>query len=177
MAERPGISYNSPPPIPIQGETRKSNLQNDFIDRIITPHDYHDMKERVDKELVLVKNRLNELLEQSSPYKIYIEKEIPMLKNLVEFYRKSDGATRKKILGCIFSEKLVFENERVANTPFTLPIQVILNASEVLERSKKKKEVENNLFSCFVPLTFESCNRLSDLFVYSIFKSHPVIVH
>jgi hypothetical protein len=27
----------------------------------------------------------------------------------VEFYRKSNGATRKKILGCIFAEKLIFE--------------------------------------------------------------------
>lgn len=29
--------------------------------------------------------------------------------NLLEYYRKSDGATKKKILGCIFSEKLVLE--------------------------------------------------------------------
>jgi hypothetical protein len=36
-----------------------------------------------------------------------------MLENLLEFYRKSEGATKKKILGCIFSEKLVLENERV----------------------------------------------------------------
>jgi len=31
-----------------------------------------------------------------------------MLENLLEYYRKSDGATKKKILGCIFDEKLVF---------------------------------------------------------------------
>ena len=160
MAERPGISYNSPPPIPIQGETRKSNLQNDFIDRIITPHDYHDMKERVDKELVLVKNRLNELLEQSSPYKIYIEKEIPMLKNLVEFYRKSDGATRKKILGCIFSEKIVLEKGRVATFSFTTPIRVSAKAVKVFESAETKKVVENDLLSCLAPLMDGSCNLI-----------------
>jgi hypothetical protein len=32
-----------------------------------------------------------------------------MLENLLEYYRKSDGATKKKILVCIFAEKLVFE--------------------------------------------------------------------
>lgn len=38
--------------------------------------------------------------------KFYIEKEIPMLENLVEFHRKSDGAAKKKetdndLLSCL----------------------------------------------------------------------------
>jgi hypothetical protein len=32
-----------------------------------------------------------------------------MLENLLEYYRKSNGATQKKILSCIFAEKLVLE--------------------------------------------------------------------
>jgi hypothetical protein len=77
------------------------------MDRIITPQDYQDMKGRVDKKLVLLKNKLNELQQDISPFKIYIQKEMPIFENLLEFYRKSDGVTKKKILGCIFSEKLV----------------------------------------------------------------------
>jgi hypothetical protein len=69
----------------------------------------------------------------------YIQKEAPMLENLLEYYRKSDGATKKKILGCIFEEKLVLENGRVATSTFTEPIQFIINASEVLGSSKKDK--------------------------------------
>jgi hypothetical protein len=45
-------------------ETRKSNLQNDFMDRNITSQDYHDMKEKVDKEIVLNRSILSELMEQ-----------------------------------------------------------------------------------------------------------------
>jgi hypothetical protein len=41
-----------------------------------------------------------------------------MLESLLEYCRKADGAIKKKILGCIFSEKLVFEKGRVATTPF-----------------------------------------------------------
>jgi hypothetical protein len=52
-----------------------------------------------------------------------------MLENLLEFYRKSNGAAKKKIPGCIFSEKLVLENGKVATTQFTFTKQVILNAS------------------------------------------------
>ena len=29
------------------------------------------------------------------------------MENLLEYYRKSDGATKKKIIGCIFGEKLI----------------------------------------------------------------------
>jgi hypothetical protein len=67
------------------------------MDLAIAPQDYQTMKEEVDKDLVITKNKLTGLMEQSSPFKTYIDKEVPMLENIVEFYRKSDGATRKKI--------------------------------------------------------------------------------
>jgi len=58
-----------------------------------------------------------------------------MLENLVEYYRKSDGATKKKILGCIFSEKLVFKKGKDATPVFTEPVQFILRISEGLRMS------------------------------------------
>lgn len=123
-------------------ETRKTNLQNDYMDRTITPHNYHKMKEIVNKELVLTKDKLIDLQQQVSPFKTYIKKELPMLENLVEYYRKSDGATKKKILGCIFSEKLVFKNGKDATPIFTEPIQLIIRISKGLGRSQKKREVK-----------------------------------
>jgi hypothetical protein len=33
-----------------------------------------------------------------------------MLENLLEFYRKSDGKTKKKILDCTFAEKLALKH-------------------------------------------------------------------
>jgi hypothetical protein len=62
-----------------------------------------------------------------------------------------NGQIKRKILGCIFSEKLVFEKGRVATTPFTEPIQVLSKINKVLQESKNKKEVENNLLSTFAP--------------------------
>ena len=121
------------------------------MDRTITSQDYQDMKGRVEKDLVLIKDKLTDLQQQTSPFKIYIQKEVPMLENLLEYYRKSDGATKKKILGCIFAEKLVLENGRVATSTFTEPIQFIINASEVLGSSKKKQEVDFDLLCRLVP--------------------------
>ena len=74
-----------------------------------------------------------------------------MLENLVQFFRKADGRTKKKILGCIFDEKLVIENGRVATTPFSKPVSILLMIIKELEGSKNKKEVENDLLSIMAP--------------------------
>lgn len=67
------------------------------------------MKDKVEKELVLTKAKLSDLQQQTSPFKVYIQKEVPMLENLLEYYKKADGGTKKKILGSIFAEKLVLD--------------------------------------------------------------------
>lgn len=135
----------------VRQEQRKSNLQDRFLDGDIQPQDYHDLKGRVEKELVLLKSKLSEFEEQGSPYRTYLNKTVPMLEDLPSFYRNSDGATKKKILSCIFSEKLVLEKGRVAATPFTTPVQILFNASKVLQETKNKKEVENDLLSIMAP--------------------------
>ena len=132
-------------------EGRKSNLQKRLLDEDITPQDYQEMKKGIDKDLLSYKTKLDGLTQGMTPYKNYINKEIPMMENLLLFYRKSDGKTKKKILSCIFSEKVVLEKGRVATTPFSIPVQVLINASKVLEGSKNKKEVENDLLSIMAP--------------------------
>jgi site-specific DNA recombinase len=53
-----------------------------------------------------------------------------MLENIVEFCRKADGVTKNKILCCIFDGKLVLEKGRVAATPFSVPVQILLNITK-----------------------------------------------
>jgi hypothetical protein len=126
-------------------ELRKSNLQNDLMDRVITSHDYQDMKGRVDKEIVLIKDKLTDLQQKVSPFRIYIQKEVPMLENLLEYYRKSDGVTKKKILNTIFFEKLIVINGKVTEPIFTEPLKLMLRISKSIANSKGKKEVDIDL--------------------------------
>jgi len=56
-------------------------------------------------------------------------------------------------LSCIFDEKLIVENGRVATTPFTEPIRVLFDLNEVLKESKNKKEVKYDLFLITAPQT------------------------
>jgi site-specific DNA recombinase len=92
-----------------------------------------------------MKDKLMELQQETSPFKIYIQKEIPMLENLLKFYRKSDGATKKKILNTIFTEKLIVINGKVTAPTFTEPIKLMLKISKSMVNSKEKNEVIRDL--------------------------------
>ena len=150
---------------------RITTLQDLFMDGKISPNDFHPMKERTEKTLIGLELKLKNLKQTTSPFKTFINKEVPMLENLVEYYKKADGKTKKKILGCIFSKKMIFQKGRVATYEFTKPIEVLLNASKVFKKSGTKKEVENDLLSCVAPqvglepttygLTVRRSNRLS----------------
>ncbi|MBT3385800.1 MAG: hypothetical protein HN778_07575 [Prolixibacteraceae bacterium] len=72
------------------------------------------MKERTEKILTGLELKLKDLRKSTSPFKTYVNKEIPMLENITVYYKKADGKTKKKILGCIFSKKLVFEKGKIA---------------------------------------------------------------
>jgi hypothetical protein len=119
------------------------------MDRAITSHDYQDMKSRVDKDIVLTKEKLAELQQEKSPFKVYLQKEVPMLENLLEYYRKANGTTKKKILGCIFAEKLVLEKGKVTAPIFTEPLQLIMRLSNSLRSTtgdeKKELEIERDV--------------------------------
>ena len=93
-----------------------------------------------------------------------MDKQVPMLEDLVGFYKSVDGRTKNKILGCIFSEKLYLEEKKVTTPKFTSPIELLLNASKVLQNCKNKKEVNNDLFLQLAPLNIVLSNKFtSDL--------------
>jgi hypothetical protein len=68
-----------------------------------------------------------------------------MMENLLEYYRKSDGTTKKKILNTIFAEKLIVINGKVIDPIFTEPIKLMLRVSKSMANSKGKKEVNIDL--------------------------------
>ena len=151
--------------------SRITSLQDQFMDKQIDPQDYHLMKQRVEKDQIGLSCKLKDLKADKSPFKEYIKHTVPMLENLVSYYRNSDGNTKKKILSCIFSEKIVLEKSKVATYEFTTPIKVLLNASKVCRGTKKRQEVETDLLSCLAPqvglepttygLTVRRSNQLS----------------
>jgi hypothetical protein len=62
-------------------------------------------------------NTILDLKSTKSPFKVYLNKTLPMIENLSLYWDKADGKTKQKILGCIFTEKFKNLNfKRVAAT-------------------------------------------------------------
>ncbi len=68
-----------------------------------------------------------------------MNKSLPMIEQLPDFWRESDGRTKKKILGCIFQGKIENLDFDVATTPFTIEMSVLLGVEGVFDGYKKKK--------------------------------------
>lgn len=63
--------------------------------------------------------------------------------NRLEFYRKSDSASRNKILITIFAEKLILKNGKVADLVFTEPIHFIPKIGKILKTSDNEKYIQH----------------------------------
>ena len=96
-----------------------------------------------------------------SPFKVYLNKTLPMIENLSVYWDKADGKTKQKILGCIFIEKFENFDFESCNNIFTPEIKSIMLASKVLKSGKKRQEVKNDLLSNMAPPIIQSCNTIS----------------
>jgi site-specific DNA recombinase len=130
---------------------RKSFIEEQYMDGLIPAQEYQELKNNINTRLFNERNNLQELQEVLSPFREYLDKQVPMLQDLVGFYKSVGGRTKNKILSCIFSEMLHLEEKKVATPKFTTPIQLLLNASKVLQNCKNKKEVVNDLFFNVAP--------------------------
>ena len=142
-------------------QTQKQFIQGQYMDGLLPSIEYQELKISIDEKLFESERSFKELNEVSTPYYEYLKNHVPMFEDLVSFYKKVDGKTKKKILSCIFSKKLFFEDGKAAAPSFTPPIEILINASKVLEKKKKEKEVVSDLLFTLAPLFDRSCSQNS----------------
>lgn len=130
---------------------QRSEAQALLLSRKITAEQFQDMMNNLDKERALLNGKWTELQQKMTPFRTYLNKTVPMLENLVEYYKQVDGKTKKKILSCIFSEKFIFQNGKVATTPYTIPVQVLLNTVKGFQKAQKKQGVDFDPLSTLAP--------------------------
>lgn len=132
---------------------RKLNLQDSFLDGYIDSEDFKEMKKRVEEQIFKVEETINSYQSEMSPFKEYLNKTLSMIQKLPSFWRrKSDGKTKKKILGCIFRDKIENLDFKVATTPFTSEMSVLLGLERVLTGVKTKKRSSLTSFLKWLPL-------------------------
>lgn len=95
---------------------------------------------------------LRDIVDEQNPLKKFLFEDVPTLEHIVEFYQKSTGVMKRRILSCIFSEKIHFNEVKDATIIYTKPIEVILQIFNELQSYKNKKQANYDLFSQLAPL-------------------------
>ena len=93
------------------------------------------------------------MVDEQNPLKKFLFEDVPTLEHIVDFYKKGSGVMKRRILSCIFSEKIYFNEEKDATIIYTKPIEVILQIYNELQSHKIKKQVKFDLFSQIAPQT------------------------
>ena len=103
--------------------------------------------------------KLERLKSTKGPFKVNLNKTLPMIENLSHYWDKADGKTKQKILGCIFTEKFENFDFESCNHIFTPEIKSIMVVTHVLKRGQNKKEVKNDLLSMMAPPIIRSYKK------------------
>ncbi|SEB12482.1 Site-specific DNA recombinase [Chitinophaga terrae (ex Kim and Jung 2007)] len=103
------------------------NKEDDYINERLPAEAYYSVRKKLN-------NHINELINQKTilegnqkyQFRNYLAKTTTLLRNLSGVYTKSDVDVKRKILGVILEDKLVFENNTYQTPKFTPAVDVLL---------------------------------------------------
>jgi len=125
------------------------------LKRNINGDTYQELRTEVESKIYHTELNLRDIVDEHTPLKKFLFEDVPTLEHIVEFYQKSTGVMKRRVLSCIFSEKIHFNEEKDATVTYTKPIEVIFQIFNELQSHKNKKQVISDLFSQVAPLIYD----------------------
>lgn len=133
-------------------EERRTKLQQTFLNDEISAQDYTELKQVLEQRIEELKVQINENKEQKDGFKEQIKNAILIIPKLLERYRNSTVQEKKKIIGSIFPEKFVFQNNKVRTTELNEVFALILNYTKGFTKQKSgQNDYFNHLSALVVP--------------------------
>ena len=129
-----------------------THLRDEFLKRNINGETYQELRTEVESNIYHTEINLRDIVDEQNPLKKFLFEDVPTLEHIVEFYQKSTGVMKRRILGCIFSEKIYFNLEKDATISYTKPIDVIFQIFNELQSHRNKKVGTITDFSQLAPL-------------------------
>jgi hypothetical protein len=133
-----------------------THLRDEFLKKNINGETYQELRTEVESNIYHTELNLRDMVDEQNPLKKFLFEDVPTLEHIVEFYQKSTGVMKRRILSCIFSEKIYFNEEKDAIIIYTKPIEVILHIYNELQNRGNKKRGHLDLFSSIAPLVEDS---------------------
>lgn len=121
-----------------------------FINDDLDKHDYKRIKESLSKECAELRSRIAELKAAESGFQEYYRYGFSLLSNMGHYYKVANIENRQKMLGLIFPEKLVFDNNTFQTMKPSEVLDLLCNGGNGFSDYKKEKSSGNAAQSCVV---------------------------
>jgi site-specific DNA recombinase len=139
---------------------RISNAQQLMLDGELSATDYKEIKCRYEPEIAKLHLQLTQIKLQDNNLSNYLNNALTLLRNLPQYYVSASLPLKQKIVGSIYPEKLIFENNAYRTTKVNEAIELICRTTKGYSQ-KEKGLLKNKLEkSCsvtalgFKPKTF-----------------------
>ena len=127
-----------------------------MLDDKIEASDFKEIKAGVQPKIEKLTRQLNSQTSIEGDYKAFIDEGFGMLRNLSETYSQADLQAKQQIVGSIFPEKLIFENNQYRTPRLLFAFSRILSNNAASKGNKNGTEVfylpQSHLV---IPLGFE----------------------
>ena len=120
-------------------ETNMDNLTEKYISDSIDQSSYERLKMKYNKELQELSIQIGDLSNHHKGLDEFIDFGVKLLVNLNIFYKNSSTEIKRKIIGSIFSEKLVFDKNEYRTAKLNEGVALIFNYNKALDGSVNKK--------------------------------------
>ena len=117
-------------------EAKISKIQEMLLDDKISPADYSQLKEKIEKEKTEVTFKLSEIKECQTEYRDLVRNLPGIVSNLSEAYMAGDVEEKHYIAGSIFPEKLYFDGNKVRTARINEVIRIMLLNDSALKNKK-----------------------------------------
>lgn len=136
-----------------KNKTRLKNAQILMLDGELNPTEYKEMKIKLEEDLIGLTNDENKLRSCSTTHEKLIDTCKKVVQNLDIAYDKADSPTKQRIVGSIFPEKFIFQNNQVRTTKVNELIDRICNKINEFRGNKKGQQSFYELLPCRVGAT------------------------
>ncbi len=117
------------------------SLEDKFLEDQISAEDYGSIKTRLNQDLDSLMNRKNDLSIDESSFQKYFKFGFAVLYNLKDYYKESELDVKRKIVGSIFPNKLVFDKKKYRTAKLNEILSLLTNNINGIGSVVKEKAI------------------------------------
>jgi ribosomal protein S5 len=114
-----------------------------YIDQELSKEDYQEAKQRCQTLIDELEEKQASQLKKKEVFEIF-KKGLIKIQTIEKQYNEGSLDGKRKLVGSIFPQKFVFENEKIRTTDLNPVLLKITSVNRCLQSGKKKRQTKNH---------------------------------